>query len=73
MDFGAWEEVDLSFENVNVVAMRRFISWRPRPFWRKFTHSDPRLPMLQIPKERFLRVQLTELYKMTPEPKKGAH
>ena len=39
----------------------------------KVTHSDPRLPKLQIAKERFLRVHLTELYKMRPEPKKGAH
>ena len=29
--------------------------------------------MLQIAKERYRRVQLTELYKMNPEPKKGAH
>ena len=37
----------------------------------KFPHSDPRLSMLQIAKERYRRVQLTELYKMRPEPKKG--
>ena len=37
----------------------------------KYPDSDPRLPMLQISKERYCRVQLTELYKMRPEPKKG--
>ena len=37
----------------------------------KYPDSDPRLPMLQIAKGRYCRVQLTELYKMRPEPKKG--
>ena len=37
----------------------------------KFPESDPRLPMLQIVNKRYCRVQLTELYKMGPEPKKG--
>ena len=37
----------------------------------KFPHSDPRLPMLQIAKERYCRVQPTELYKMRRKPKKG--
>ena len=37
----------------------------------KYPDSNPRLPMLQISKERYCRVQLTELYKMRPEPKKG--
>ena len=36
----------------------------------KFSHSDPSLSMLQITKEKHLGVQLTELYKMRPEPKK---
>ena len=37
----------------------------------KYPDSDPRLPMLQIAKGRYYRVQLTELYKMGTEPKKG--
>ena len=48
----------------NVVDVHRFSSWRP-------LQSDPRLPMLQIAKERYLRVQLTDLYKMRPEPIRG--
>ena len=38
---------------------------------KKFPHSDSRLAMLQITKERYLRVQFTELYRMRPEPKRA--
>ena len=34
--------------------------------------SDPRLPIVHIPKERYLHVQLTKLLHMRPEPQKGA-
>ena len=37
-------------------------------FGQKFPQSGPRLSMLQISKERYVRVQLTEIYEMRPEP-----
>ena len=37
----------------------------------KLDYSDPRLPIHQITTKRYFRVQITELYKMRPEPKKG--
>ena len=68
MEIEALENLDLSLDNGNVVAECRF---SPRPFWQKFRQSGPRLSMLQISKERYVRVQLTEIYEMRPEPKKG--
>ena len=56
-------------ENGTVVAVSSLSSWGPRLFWWKRPHSDPRVPTVQIPKEKKLRVQITELYKMRPEPK----
>ena len=69
--FWNFDYMELSLEIGNVVAVRQFSSRHPRPFWRKFPHSDLRLSMLQFSKERYLSVHLTELYKMRPEPKKG--
>ena len=66
IEFGAWEDVDLSLDFGKVVQLLASST-----ILAKFPHSDPRLPMLQIAKERYRRVQLTELYKMRPEPNKG--
>ena len=69
IEFGAWEDVDLSLEFGKVVAVRRFSCWRPLQFLGKFPDSDPRLPMLQIAK-KVVPCSAQELYKMRPEPKK---
>ena len=52
IEFGAWEDVDLSLDFGKVVAVRQFSSWRPLQFWRNFL---------------LRRVQLNKLYKMRPE------
>ena len=70
IEFGAWEDMDLSLDLGKVAPVQLVAS---STILAKFPNSDPRLPMLQIAKERYCRVQLTELYKMRPEPKKGAH
>ena len=53
------------------IRRRRYSELASSTILAKYPDSDPRLPMLQIAKERYWRVQLTELYKMRPEPKKG--
>ena len=40
---------------------------------RQYSLSDPRVAMVQIPKERYLCVQATGLIILRPESKKGAH
>ena len=60
--------MDLSLDSGKVAPVQLAAS---STIFAKFPYSDPRLPMLQIAKEWYFHVQLTELYKMRPEPKEG--
>ena len=65
LEFGAWEDMDQNLENGNVVAVHRFSSWRPNHSGENSTirSMSSHAP---IPKEKYLCVQLTELYIMRP-------
>ena len=51
IEFGAWEDVDLSLDFGKVVAVRRFSCWRPLQFWRNFLTQIHVFPCSKLQKK----------------------
>ena len=51
MEFGTWQDVDLSLGVGKVVAVRRFSSWRPLKFWQNFLSQIHVLPCSKLQKK----------------------